>query len=148
VRRCKSLIDGQIYAIKSIPFNQKQGPGAGNGAGLQQEGEMSNKQMQEVEIMRGLKHPNIIEYRGCFTDSDFGEQTASELNIEDFDESAMGGTPTPKVMGKKKLERRWTGQCLHILLEFAECGDVQELIQQQLNRRVYFKEADLWAYAY
>ena len=28
--------------------------------------------MHEVEIMRGLNHPNIIEYRGYFTDVDFG----------------------------------------------------------------------------
>jgi serine/threonine protein kinase len=84
--------------------------------------------MQEVEIMRGLNHPNIIEYRGYFTDSDFGEEPQSELGIEDFEESGIGCTPTPKLMNKKKLVRRWNGQCLHILLEFAECGDVQELI--------------------
>jgi serine/threonine protein kinase len=63
VRQCKSLLDGAIYAIKSIPLNR-------NNVNIQ-DGD-STKQMQEVEIMRGLNHPNIIEYRGYFTDVDFG----------------------------------------------------------------------------
>ena len=31
--------------------------------------------MQEVEIMRGLQHPNIIEYRGYFVDQDFNNSS-------------------------------------------------------------------------
>ena len=30
--------------------------------------------MAEVEIMKGLSHPNIIEYRGYFKDFDFGAE--------------------------------------------------------------------------
>jgi len=59
VRQCKSLLNQQIYAIKSIPMNRK-------GYSYNE-----SNQMAEVEIMKGLQHPNIIEYRGYFKDFDF-----------------------------------------------------------------------------
>ena len=33
-------------------------------------------------------------------------------------------------------------------MEFAESGDVQSLIQSQLNKRKYLAEKDIWAYAW
>ena len=44
--------------------------------------------------------------------------------------------------------KRWPGYCLHIVMEFAESGDVQSLIQSQLNKRKYLAEKDIWAYAW
>ena len=60
VRKCKSLLDSNIYAIKSIPLSDKKID------------ENKQKSMQEVEILKELKHPNIIQYRGYFTGLDFG----------------------------------------------------------------------------
>lgn len=60
VRKCKSLLDSKIYAIKSISLGDKRIDGA------------KLKQMQEVEILKELKHPNIIEYCGYFMGLDFG----------------------------------------------------------------------------
>jgi serine/threonine protein kinase len=56
VRKCKSLIDGKIYAIKSINLG----------------GKKLDERMSEVEILKDLKHPNIIEYSGFFVGFDFG----------------------------------------------------------------------------
>jgi hypothetical protein len=41
--------------------------------------------MQEVEILKELKHPNIIEYCGYFTGYDFGNSllTSSQAQIDD-----------------------------------------------------------------
>jgi len=41
--------------------------------------------MAEVEIMKGLKHPNIIEYRGYFKDFDFDSENKEYLNEEEFE---------------------------------------------------------------
>ena len=56
MRKCKSLIDGKIYAIKSINLG----------------GKKLDERMSEVEILKELKHPNIIEYSGFFVGFDFG----------------------------------------------------------------------------
>jgi len=58
VRQCKSLLDGQIYAIKTIPLGDTK--------------TSESTRMHEVEIIKELNHPNIIEYRGYFTGLDFG----------------------------------------------------------------------------
>jgi hypothetical protein len=42
--------------------------------------------MAEVEIMKGLEHPNIIEYHGYFKDYDFGADR-SDKNDESDEES-------------------------------------------------------------
>lgn len=57
--------------------------------------------MAEVEIMKGLSHPNIIEYRGYFKDFDFGAEKKDEAinySIENdsndelqTDDSPVGG---------------------------------------------------------
>ena len=64
VRKVKSLIDSKIYAIKSISMGEKK---------------MEQKQMQEVDILKELKHPNIIEYCGYFTGLDFGKKNESKV---------------------------------------------------------------------
>lgn len=74
VRQCRSRLDGFIYAVKSIPLDR----GAVDKKvtfGCEDDGPDYSKQMQEVDIMRGLKHPYIIEYRGYFTDADFGAKS-------------------------------------------------------------------------
>ena len=52
------MLDGKIYAVKSIQFNEKK---------LNEQ----QSKMQEVEILKELKHTNIIEYIGYFTGPDF-----------------------------------------------------------------------------
>lgn len=42
----------------------------------------------------------------------------------------------------------WEGKCIHIVLELADCGDVQGLLEMQLKRRLYFSERDLWSFAW
>lgn len=66
----------------------------------------------------------------------------------------------------------WEAQCIHIVIELAECGDVQQvstqlfllfdlcrisfltscisiqLLENQLKKRLYFAERDLWNYAW
>lgn len=73
--------------------------------------------MKEVEIMRGLNHPNIIEYRGYFTDLDFGGLRPAE---QQGDCDSCVTSPLVRI----KEEKRWPGKCLHILLEFAGGGDL------------------------
>jgi len=43
--------------------------------------------MAEVEIMKGLQHPNIIEYRGYFKDFDFDAEnkTVDYLNEDEVE---------------------------------------------------------------
>jgi hypothetical protein len=51
--------------------------------------------MAEVEIMKGLSHPNIIEYRGYFKDFDFGaeKKAIDYFNQDEADElQAESGT--------------------------------------------------------
>ncbi len=71
--------------------------------------------MQEVEILKELKHPNIIEYCGYFTGYDFGNSllTSSQAQIDDD-----GQEPCEEVLFW------WKGMCLHIIMEFADGGDV------------------------
>ena len=42
----------------------------------------------------------------------------------------------------------WEGKCIHIVIELAECGDVQALLENQLRKRLYFAERDLWSFAW
>jgi len=37
---------------------------------------------------------------------------------------------------------------LHILMEFAEGGDLYELLKAQKKKRKYFSEKDLWMFGY
>ena len=41
--------------------------------------------MQEVEILKELKHPNIIEYVGYFTGPDFGAKPEKVLQQDEED---------------------------------------------------------------
>lgn len=65
VRKCLSLVDSKIYAVKSIHLSEKQVYDA------------QKSEMQEVEILKELKHPNIVEYCGSFTGVDFGNPSCS-----------------------------------------------------------------------
>ncbi len=89
VRQCRSLLDGSMCAVKSIPLNTDRSSF--------REGDQA-RQMQEVEIMRGLNHPFIIEYRGYFTDLDFGhapkEKVARAETIEEPDDTYRGEGPS------------------------------------------------------
>ena len=61
VRRAKCLRDGKVYAIKSIPLQKKKF--------TYKVSEQGN--LQEVEIMTDLEHPNIIRMIASFTGLDF-----------------------------------------------------------------------------
>lgn len=74
VRKVKSLLDGKIYAIKSIPMGEKK---------------MEQKQMQEVDILKELKHPNIIEYCGFFIGLDFGKKHESKVKSMPSSDSVL-----------------------------------------------------------
>ena len=50
VRQCKSLLDNKVYAVKTIQLRDKK----------------VEDKMCEVEILKDLKHPNIIEFCGFF----------------------------------------------------------------------------------
>lgn len=67
-------MDNRIYAIKSIPLGQNHIE------------ESRLKQMQEVEILKELKHPNIIEYFGYFLGPDFGNR----VEFEDINSQSKG----------------------------------------------------------
>ena len=64
MRKCQSLVDNKIYAVKSIHLSEKQVYDA------------NKSEMQEVEILKELKHPNIIEYCGYFTGVYFGHPSS------------------------------------------------------------------------
>jgi len=38
--------------------------------------------------------------------------------------------------------------CLHILMEYADGGDLYELLKSQKKKWKYFSEKDLWIFAY
>lgn len=57
VRQCKSLLDGQIYAVKTIPLGQSKRD--------------EESRMHEVSVIKELSHPNIIQYKGSFIGLDF-----------------------------------------------------------------------------
>lgn len=79
--------------------------------------------MQEVEILKELKHPNIIEYCGYFTGPDFGARSAIlQADMAEEDNCELGSPLRQKVKAGLK------GECLHIMMEFADGGDVQQLI--------------------
>lgn len=40
------------------------------------------------------------------------------------------------------------GKCLHIVLEFAEGGDLQKQVNRQIAKKMYFSEKDVWTYAW
>jgi serine/threonine protein kinase len=65
VRQVQYLRDGKVYAIKSIPLNQKN---------LKYKVSAITGQLQEVEIMRQLQHPGIIRMLGSFADANFTSQ--------------------------------------------------------------------------
>ena len=117
--------------------------------------------MHEVNIIRELSHPNIIQYKGSFTDVDFGvkrkqpipkfrEHTSLERQpVLLTERSKIADIEEVKLMSPVAQQNNpITGECLHIMLEYADGGDFQELIHKQLERRVYFAEKDIWAYAW
>ena len=63
VRQVRCLRDGKVYAIKSIPLQKKKFTYKVNEHG----------NLQEVEIMTDLEHPNIIRMIASFTGLDFGK---------------------------------------------------------------------------
>ena len=67
-------MDNRIYAIKSIPLGQNKIE------------ESRLKQMQEVEMLKELKHPNIIEYFCYFLGPDFGNR----VGFEDINSQSKG----------------------------------------------------------
>lgn len=67
VRQCRSLLDGRVYAVKSMPFSNDS----------TQLDEKQRKQMQEAAILEELQHPNIIKFCGSFTGYDFGSEDES-----------------------------------------------------------------------
>ena len=40
------------------------------------------------------------------------------------------------------------GKCMHIVLEYADSGDMQNLIQKQKIKRMYYSEKELWRFAW
>jgi serine/threonine protein kinase len=130
VRKCKSIINNKIYAIKSINLC----------------GKKVDDKMSEVEILKDLKHPNIIEYCGYFVGFDFGSwanllspmkteplrESLPELGdgnslamMSDSQVSIRAGSPIYLPSSKiDKSSFSWPGKCLHIVMEFAEDGDI------------------------
>eukprot|EP00347_Sterkiella_histriomuscorum_P002185 403369139 len=116
VRQCKSKKDGKIFAVKTIPIEK-----------LQLKYKEAKDYLKEVDIMKDLRHQNII----YLVDS-FVEMQAT--------------LPKPKNVHQDSNERKT--QCLHIIMEFAENGDLFQMIQQQKIKGRYFSEKDLWGYAW
>ena len=84
--------------------------------------------LNEVEIMKNLDHPNVIKLFGSFVDNDFGQpKTNKEVSKvvkikksknDDLRENLLNAMETTH--GKISL----SGRCLHIVMEYAENGDV------------------------
>ena len=123
VRQVKCLESGVIYALKTIPLQEKK-------LKLLENGQIM---LNEVEIMKNLDHPNVIRMFGSFVDNDFGqpkstssmEQTKpikiKKSNNEDLRENLLAAMANPQTtQGKISL----SGRCLHIVMEYAENGDV------------------------
>ena len=66
VRQVRCRRDNQVYAIKSIPLQKKKFTYKVNQHG----------NLQEVEIMSDMEHPNIIRMIASFTGMDFGHKQA------------------------------------------------------------------------
>lgn len=116
--------------------------------------------MHEVNIIRELSHPNIIQYKGSFTGLDFGVKKQLRTNLREqgsLERQPVLLTERNKISDFEEVKQMQSvaqqnspisGECLHIMLEYADGGDFQELIHKQLERRVYFAEKDIWAYAW
>ena len=135
VRKVQCVLTGAYYALKSIPLQAKK-------IKLLENGQIS---LNEVEIMKTLDHPNVIRMFGSFIDLDFGRRekkaaaatvgatpqrskakAAAEHAHPDDDDPRDGllAALSPS-HGRVSLH----GKCLHIVMELAEGGDLQQLVR-------------------
>ena len=78
-----------------------------------------------------------------------GNETVNKGTMADGSRFSVGTTDANDEQDKQAQEdRAWEGKCIHIVIELAECGDVQKLLQNQLKKRMYIAERDLWNFAY
>lgn len=94
----------------------------------------------EVEMMKRITHPNIIQLYDSFIDRQFDssklekelnnkqrDQRGSHMQFQDstFNQSVSSGSPVSPLLTQKTQP---TGLSLYIAMEFAEMGDMQNLI--------------------
>jgi serine/threonine protein kinase len=83
-----------------------------------------NDVINEVEIMKKIQHPNIIELYDSFIDVQFDVSTLKRKNKDYQSEILSSHDSYTEENNHKKVG----GKSLYIAMEYAELGDMQALI--------------------
>lgn len=115
--------------------------------------------INEVEMMKKIKHPQIIELYDSFIDRQLDsarfKKNAEKSLIGPGEEKYRYGDVnhdimiTPEQTKSQRNPHTVTGaRSLYIAMEYAESGDMQSLINRQKHNRKYFSEKEIWQVAW
>lgn len=126
IYRCKHKLDGKIYAVKEIPFNEEE----------------REEVLREVIALSSLYHSNIVRYHQAWIDKYVQINAEKAADLDDSGESEekehclyiqmefCPGSLDQDLKGKETMERAWT--YFHQIVEASSLIHAKGIIHRDL----------------